>query len=110
MGLACSIYLQQPAWGRSREFDITTRATGRHTTTSVGDLDDEDEEDSGMEHGKKKKKVAFTPSIGEYPIWLIVAAPADRLPMLDTTHTIYYRGHWLRVRKRKEMTASLTGS
>ena len=41
---------QQPAWGRSREFDITTRSVSRHglTQKTTGDLeDDEEEEESG---------------------------------------------------------------
>lgn len=56
--------LQQPAWGRSREFDITTRSTGRHSTVSAGDLEDDEDDESGLVHGRKKRKVAFTPSVG----------------------------------------------
>ncbi|KAK0188390.1 P-loop containing nucleoside triphosphate hydrolase protein [Armillaria mellea] len=77
---------KQPAWGRSREFEITTRSTGRNglTQSTTGDLDDEDEEDEddALVHGRRKRKVAFMPSI-------------------DTTHTIYYRGHWLRITRTK---------
>ncbi|KAL1739911.1 BCS1 N terminal-domain-containing protein, partial [Schizophyllum fasciatum] len=74
---------KQPAWGRSREFDITTRSGGRSSLTqaTTGDLDDEDDEDE-LVHGRRKRKVAFMPS-------------------LDTTHTIYYRGHWLRITRTK---------
>ncbi|KAF8075248.1 P-loop containing nucleoside triphosphate hydrolase protein [Lyophyllum atratum] len=73
---------KQPAWGRSREFEITTRSAGRNglTQTTTGDLEEDEEEeahDGGLVHGRRKRKVAFMPS-------------------LDTTHTIYYRGHWLR--------------
>ncbi|KAG7443986.1 P-loop containing nucleoside triphosphate hydrolase protein [Guyanagaster necrorhizus] len=76
---------KQPAWGRSREFEITTRSTGRNglTQSTTGDLDeDEDDEDDALVHGRRKRKVAFMPSI-------------------DTTHTIYYRGHWLRITRTK---------
>ncbi|KII86040.1 hypothetical protein PLICRDRAFT_307259 [Plicaturopsis crispa FD-325 SS-3] len=78
---------KQPAWGRSREFEITTRSVGRNglTQTTTGDVDDEqeqDNEDDLLVHGRKKRKVAFMPS-------------------LDTTHTIYYRGHWLRITRMK---------
>ncbi|KAF5379431.1 hypothetical protein D9615_006519 [Tricholomella constricta] len=77
---------KQPAWGRSREFEITTRSAGRNglTQTTTGDLEEEDEEedDGGLVHGRRKRKVAFMPS-------------------LDTTHTIYYRGHWLRITRLK---------
>ncbi|KZP28643.1 P-loop containing nucleoside triphosphate hydrolase protein [Athelia psychrophila] len=70
---------KQPAWGRSREFEITTRSVGRHglTQSTTGDLDDDEDEDS-LTNGRKKRKVAFMPSV-------------------DTTHTIYYNGHWLRI-------------
>ncbi|KAL1751007.1 hypothetical protein FB107DRAFT_266954 [Schizophyllum commune] len=76
---------KQPAWGRSREFDITTRSGGRSSLTqaTTGDLEDEEgEDDDELVHGRRKRKVAFMPS-------------------LDTTHTIYYRGHWLRITRTK---------
>ncbi|KAF8196836.1 hypothetical protein K438DRAFT_1585915 [Mycena galopus ATCC 62051] len=75
---------KQPAWGRSREFEITTRSAGRISglnETTAGDLEDEDDDDE-LVHGTRKRKVAFQPSI-------------------DTTHTIYYRGHWLRITRTK---------
>lgn len=58
---------QQPAWGRSREFDITTRTLTRNSIvqTTAGDLDDGDE-DEPLVHGKKKRKVSFIPSLGTY--------------------------------------------
>lgn len=77
---------KQPAWGRSREFEITTRTVGRNglTQSTTGDLEEEDEEEDedALVHGRRKRKVAFMPSI-------------------DTTHTIYYRGHWLRITRTK---------
>ncbi|KAF8159270.1 P-loop containing nucleoside triphosphate hydrolase protein [Crassisporium funariophilum] len=77
---------KQPSWGRSREFEITTRSVNRNgiTQSTTGDLDDEQEEDEDntLVHGRRKRKVAFMPS-------------------LDTTHTIYYRGHWLRITRTK---------
>ncbi|KAI6149621.1 P-loop containing nucleoside triphosphate hydrolase protein [Pisolithus tinctorius] len=77
---------KQPAWGRSREFEITTRTVSRSgiTQSTTGDLDEEDvdEDEDALIHGRKKRKVAFIPS-------------------LDTTHTIYYRGHWLRITRTK---------
>ncbi|KAF9233857.1 P-loop containing nucleoside triphosphate hydrolase protein [Melanogaster broomeanus] len=79
--------MQQPAWGRSREFEITTRTVGRNglTQSTTGDLEDEEddvEDEDALVHGRRKRKVAFMPS-------------------LDTTHTIYYRGHWLRITRTK---------
>ncbi|KAF9647688.1 P-loop containing nucleoside triphosphate hydrolase protein [Thelephora ganbajun] len=75
---------KQPAWGRSREFDITTRTVGRNAVTqsTTGDLLVDDDEDDTLVHGHKKRKVAFEPSP-------------------ETTHTIYYRGHWLRITRTK---------
>ncbi|PPR01558.1 hypothetical protein CVT24_005884 [Panaeolus cyanescens] len=76
---------KQPSWGRSREFEITTRSVNRNgiTQKTTGDLEEEEEEeDDTLVHGRRKRKVAFMPS-------------------LDTTHTIYYRGHWLRITRTK---------
>ncbi|KAF8555862.1 P-loop containing nucleoside triphosphate hydrolase protein [Imleria badia] len=78
---------KQPAWGRSREFEITTRTITRNglTQSTAGDLEDdedEDEDEDALVHGRRKRKVAFIPS-------------------LDTTHTIYYHGHWLRITRTK---------
>ncbi|KAI0630466.1 hypothetical protein C8Q77DRAFT_1133208 [Trametes polyzona] len=80
---------KQPAWGRSREFDITTRSVSRHglTQKTTGDLEDEnegEEEESAefSQGGGRRRKVAIVPS-------------------MDTTHTIYYRGHWLRITRTK---------
>ncbi|KAK1226332.1 hypothetical protein PQX77_010696 [Marasmius sp. AFHP31] len=74
---------KQPAWSRSREFEITTRSGGRHALSNfnAGDLEDEDD-DGSLVHGRKKRRVQFLPSV-------------------DTTHTIYYRGHWLRITRTK---------
>ncbi|CCM01274.1 uncharacterized protein FIBRA_03323 [Fibroporia radiculosa] len=75
---------KQPAWGRSREFDITTRTASRHglTQSTTGDLEDQEEDEDALVGGQRKRKVAIIPS-------------------LDTTHTIYYRGHWLRITRTK---------
>lgn len=60
-------YLQQPSWGRSREFEITTRSVNRNgiTQSTTGDLEEEEEEDDSLVHGRRKRKVAFMPSLGE---------------------------------------------
>ncbi|KAJ7623583.1 P-loop containing nucleoside triphosphate hydrolase protein [Roridomyces roridus] len=72
---------KQPSWGKSREFEITTRSVGRSSMTqkTTGDLEEEEDDDgTGFVHGRPKRKVAFMPSV-------------------DHTHTIYYHGHWLRI-------------
>ncbi|KAG9042894.1 hypothetical protein FS837_010278, partial [Tulasnella sp. UAMH 9824] len=88
---------KQPAWGRSREFEITTRSAGRQGMLASSNeedvIDSEDEEvedDEQLVHGRRKKKVAF-------------------LPSFDTTHTIFYRGHWLRITRTKR-SDSYSGS
>ncbi|KAF4611160.1 hypothetical protein D9613_007271 [Agrocybe pediades] len=75
---------KQPSWGRSREFEITTRSVNRSglSQSTTGDVEEEEEEDDTLVHGRRRRKVQFMPS-------------------LDTTHTIYYRGHWLRITRTK---------
>ncbi|KAJ7460705.1 P-loop containing nucleoside triphosphate hydrolase protein [Mycena latifolia] len=75
---------KQPAWGRSREFEITTRSAGRNgmNDTTTGDLEEEEDDDDSLVHGRRKRKVAFMPS-------------------LDSTHSLYYRGHWLKITRTK---------
>ncbi|KIJ68071.1 hypothetical protein HYDPIDRAFT_173750 [Hydnomerulius pinastri MD-312] len=83
---------RRPEWQRSREFETTTRTTTpgfsgtRTADNSFGDDEDEIiDEDSPP--GKVKTRVVFQPTF-------------------DTTHTIYYRGHWLRVRRSKKTDGS----
>lgn len=81
---------RRPEWQRSREFETTTRTStpglsgARSTDNSFGD---EEEEDENSPPGKVKTRVVFQPTS-------------------DTTHTIYYRGHWLRVRRSKKTDGS----
>jgi len=79
---------RRPEWQRSREFETTTRTTtsglsSRVADNSFGD-DDDGEEDVP---GKVKTRVVFQPTA-------------------NTTHTIYYRGHWLRVRRGRKTDGS----
>ncbi|KAH7911018.1 hypothetical protein BJ138DRAFT_1101387 [Hygrophoropsis aurantiaca] len=82
---------RRPEWQRSREFETTTRTTtpgfsgSRSVDNSFGD--DEDEVDEDGPPGKVKTRVVFQPTF-------------------DTTHTIYYKGHWLRVRRSKKTDGS----
>ncbi|KAF8157435.1 BCS1 N terminal-domain-containing protein [Mycena galopus ATCC 62051] len=79
---------RRPEWQRSREFETTTRAA--HAAQAQGWEDDPElagldsfgagvggEDGAG---GASKTRVIFQPTF-------------------DTTHTIYWRGHWLRVRR-----------
>jgi chaperone BCS1 len=81
---------RQPEWQRSREFETTTRATTPGlSSTRIADNsfgDDEEEEDEEVP-GKVKTRVVFQPTF-------------------DSTHTIYYKGHWLRVRRGRKQDGS----
>ena len=74
---------RRPEWQRSREFETTTRSStpafgSRIADNSFGDDDEEDDDAPG----RVKTRVVFQPTS-------------------DTTHTIYYRGHWLRVKRHR---------
>ncbi|CUA66682.1 putative mitochondrial chaperone BCS1-B [Rhizoctonia solani] len=75
---------KQPAWGRSREFETTTRSNVPGVMSSgFGDEFEDLEQEDDDAPGKQKMRVVF-------------------MPTLDTTHTIYYRGHWLRVCRSRQ--------
>ncbi|KAL0578100.1 hypothetical protein V5O48_003879 [Marasmius crinis-equi] len=97
---------RRPEWQRSREFDTTTRSTtpgisGKIADNSFGDedfLDHDDPLNTSSEYGgnswggmgadddapgKVKTRVVFQPTF-------------------DMTHTIYYRGHWLRIKRGRK--------
>jgi chaperone BCS1 len=78
---------RRPEWQRSREFETTTRSSvsglgSRVADNSFGDEDDEVMVENADDDtpGRVKTRVVFQPTS-------------------DTTHTIYYRGHWLRVKR-----------
>ncbi|ESK91490.1 mitochondrial chaperone bcs1 [Moniliophthora roreri MCA 2997] len=86
---------RRPEWQRSREFETTTRSTTPGFSSKIADnsfgeedLLDEDEDElngDGSEDapGRVKTRVVFQPTF-------------------DMTHTIYYRGHWLRVKRSRK--------
>ncbi|KAK1226320.1 hypothetical protein PQX77_010705 [Marasmius sp. AFHP31] len=86
---------RRPEWQRSREFDTTTRSTTPGFSSKIQDnsFGDEDflDEPAGYwgalegddAPGKVKTRVVFQPTF-------------------DMTHTIYYRGHWLRVKRSRK--------
>ena len=84
---------RQPEWQRSREFETTTRATTpglsgtRVADNSFGEDDEGEGEVEEEVPGKVKTRVVFQPTF-------------------DTTHTIYYKGHWLRVRRGRKTDGS----
>lgn len=92
---------RRPEWQRSREFETTTRTSGigSDNSNSFGEEDFWDDSaakpvevsagDDDDVPGKVTTRVVFQPTF-------------------DTTHTIYYRGHWLRVRRGRKADGSGT--
>jgi mitochondrial chaperone BCS1 len=76
---------RRPEWQRSREFETTTNSSSpgyfgyRESDCAFGDEDVLEDDTSG----KTRMRVVFQPTT-------------------DTTHTIVYRGHWLRVIRGKK--------
>jgi hypothetical protein len=58
---------------------------------------EDDDDDDALEHGRRKRKVAFLPSLGTLALVYVLHILQASWRFTDTTHTIYYRGHWLRV-------------
>ncbi|KAJ7018394.1 P-loop containing nucleoside triphosphate hydrolase protein [Mycena alexandri] len=73
---------RRPEWQRSREFETTTRTAHAHASSASGWEDDPALNAYGEEEGDgpSKTRVIFQPTF-------------------DSTHTIYWRQHWLRVRR-----------
>jgi len=77
---------RRPEWQRSREFETTTNSSSpgyygyRESDGSFTNEDDGVEEEVS---GKSRMRVVFQPT-------------------MDTTHTIFYRGHWLRVKRGRK--------
>ncbi|KAF9466279.1 P-loop containing nucleoside triphosphate hydrolase protein [Collybia nuda] len=92
---------RRPEWQRSREFETTTRTSGigSDNSNSFGEEDLWDDgttpntvvtaDDDDDIPGKVTTRVVFQPTF-------------------DTTHTIYYKGHWLRVRRGRKTDGSGT--
>ena len=69
------------------------------STLSPPSKEEEGDDDDELVHGQRKRKVAFMPSVGEYFDYQVVQYELFLHVCYEgTTHTIYYRGHWLRVR------------
>ncbi|KAG6890387.1 hypothetical protein C0992_001778 [Termitomyces sp. T32_za158] len=87
---------RRPEWQRSREFETTTRTAGIGTDTA-GSFGEEDFEDAG---GAKVTPTEDDDIPGKVTTRVVFQ------PTFDTTHTIYYRGHWLRVRRGRRTDGS----
>ncbi|KAF9033515.1 P-loop containing nucleoside triphosphate hydrolase protein [Panaeolus papilionaceus] len=92
---------RRPEWQRSREFETTTRSAGPGGNTSSY-YSPEDADWDHWEHAETASTGIFDPDSEGRPKTRVVFQPT-----YDTTHTIFYRGHWLRVRRgRKQETGS----
>jgi mitochondrial chaperone BCS1 len=97
---------RRPEWQRSREFETTTRLStplsGSSTSrTSDNSFGDEDYREWWSEQ-PGETPVDDPPEIYNYDEDDVPGKVKTRVvfqPTFDTTHTIYYRGHWLRVRR-----------
>ncbi|THH23205.1 hypothetical protein EUX98_g7970 [Antrodiella citrinella] len=81
---------RRPEWQRSREFETTTRTATSTYGTRIADNSFGDDDEGGDDEdvpGKVKTRVVFQPTA-------------------NSTHTIYYRGHWLRVRRGRKQDGS----
>ncbi|KZV62260.1 P-loop containing nucleoside triphosphate hydrolase protein [Peniophora sp. CONT] len=80
---------RRPEWQRSREFETTTSSSspgfyGYRESESLAFEDEEaPQEEVESLNGKRRARVVFQPTA-------------------DTTHTIFYRGHWLRVKRGRK--------
>ncbi|VDC00078.1 unnamed protein product [Peniophora sp. CBMAI 1063] len=79
---------RRPEWQRSREFETTTSSSspgfyGYRESESLMFEDDEAPQEEESLNGKRRARVVFQPTA-------------------DTTHTIFYRGHWLRVSRGRK--------
>ena len=76
----------RPEWRQPKEFETTTRTTTPGPSPRVADNSfGYDNEDDVL--GKVKTRVVFQPTA-------------------NMTHTIYYRGHWLQVRRAQKPDGS----
>jgi chaperone BCS1 len=92
---------RRPEWQRSREFETTTRASGPGGASSNQHYSDEDKDWDQWEAVFSQTTLDFADGEADDD----EARPKTRIvfqPTYDTTHTIFYRGHWLRVRRGKK--------
>ncbi|KAK6996860.1 P-loop containing nucleoside triphosphate hydrolase protein [Favolaschia claudopus] len=90
---------RRPEWQRSREFETTTRAA--HAGAQAWEEDEVEAELMGFSAAAGAQGEGLEGGgVGEG------GAPSSKTrvifqPTFDSTHTIYWRGHWLRVRRSR---------
>ncbi|KAH9484752.1 putative mitochondrial chaperone BCS1-B [Psilocybe cubensis] len=87
---------RRPEWQRSREFETTTRTAGPGGSSS-SHYSAEDADWDQWEVAESNNSNGWDPDSESRPKTRVVFQPT-----YDTTHTIFYRGHWLRVRRGKK--------
>ena len=107
---------RRPEWQRSREFETTTRTAlpGGSSSTSSSSTGSSSTYRSAEDDDWDQWEVAVSGNMGSNgdggPGEDGEGRPKTRVvfqPTYDTTHTIFYKGHWLRVRRgRKQETGS----
>jgi len=107
---------RRPEWQRSREFETTTRATGPGGSSSSAHASPHySEEDADWDQWEVAINQGSSTGADAGDSWGgdggwgdgggDESRPKTRVvfqPTYDTTHTIYYRGHWLRVRRGRK--------
>ena len=88
---------KRPEWQRAREFETTTRTISPGMMS--GSLGDNSFGDDDYEGGAPAEVDDLTPGMAKTRVVF--------QPTFDTTHTIFYRGHWLRVRRSRKNDSDL---
>ncbi|TFK20759.1 P-loop containing nucleoside triphosphate hydrolase protein [Coprinopsis marcescibilis] len=97
---------RRPEWQRSREFETTIRSgsTGTSTSQYASPADSEwDDAEREWEAYNDTLNTFHTPQEDDTDP---VEKPKTRIifqPTYDTTHTIFFRGHWLRVKRSRKL-------
>ncbi|KAL5532989.1 hypothetical protein ACEPAF_4763 [Sanghuangporus sanghuang] len=88
---------KRPEWQRCREFETTTRTVSPGMMS--GSLGDNSFGDDDFEDGEPTESEDLTPGMAKTRVVF--------QPTFDSTHTIYYRGHWLRVRRSRNKDSDM---
>ncbi|EAU91005.2 mitochondrial chaperone BCS1 [Coprinopsis cinerea okayama7 len=99
---------RRPEWQRSREFETTIRSGSTSTSSTFGSPADQEWDEAEREweayNAHFERGYSHHGQDGEDDTDPI-EKPKTRIvfqPTYDTTHTIFFRGHWLRVRRSRK--------
>ncbi|KAH6906438.1 hypothetical protein BKA70DRAFT_1287568 [Coprinopsis sp. MPI-PUGE-AT-0042] len=106
---------RRPEWQRSREFETTIRSSSSTTSSSspFSSPADQEWEEAEQEweaftsgEGSSFSRSSSSYMGGEEDDTDPIEKPKTRIvfqPTYDTTHTIFFRGHWLRVKRSRKL-------